>query len=204
MGKISKAKAFVVRVYADVPDHYSRVAFWIVVFLGVPAFMLWLALKLWWFWRGFGLFGIALVVLLSWALLSMIFAATEVRRVMRAIALVPAAAPSPQSPAARPEKEVSWATWKLRTSYTLKEFANILACAEPSGPLGTKAIGYSRLLGDEISTGALICAQVQRGLGRILSRSEYPPSQYPHMYKVSRLDALNWADSKGINVSHIK
>src|ERR1035438_8011497 len=56
------------RLYADVPDHYARVLFWVAAAVGLPAFMIWLALQLTWFWETFRYFGVACVVLGTWAI----------------------------------------------------------------------------------------------------------------------------------------
>jgi hypothetical protein len=62
-------------LYQSVPDEYSRIAFWVAVFLGIPTAMMWSASRLWWFWHWFGLFGIAFVGLVTVAMLLVILAA---------------------------------------------------------------------------------------------------------------------------------
>ncbi len=101
------------------------------------------------------------------------------------------------------EKPINWAIWKQRPTFTLKEFANILARAEPTSNLGTEATAFVRLIGDDIAQKVLACQFTQTKYSGY-TMGNFPPAQYPHMYKLQKEAAIKWAKSKNFDVSSIK
>jgi hypothetical protein len=65
-------------VYQSVPDEYGRIAFWVTMFLGIPAAMMWLASTLQWFWHWFGWLGLGMVGLISATIVMVLLAAYRV------------------------------------------------------------------------------------------------------------------------------
>ena len=113
------------RAYEDIPDHWGRAAFWIAVIIAVPTAMVAFASHLWWFWLWFRWFGVAMVVLVSVTFVLVCMAAYRTWKY--------------RDPAQRTEQSpkvtappVNWAIWKARDTYTVSEFADILAKDDPS------------------------------------------------------------------------
>ncbi len=173
--------------YEAIPDHYGRIVFWTAILVGIPAAMMWLASRLWWFWQWFGWFGLAMVALVTVAIVMSILAQYRVWRSNK-----------DQSRDAMPTEAIStvasidWAPWKLRTRYTTDEFSRILARTDPTSRNGDpQSTAYLRLLVEAIKARKIPSATEDYGYA---SQRTY----------VARDDAISWVEEKDIAVDHIK
>lgn len=104
--------------------------------------------------------------------------------------------------AAPPKPAVNWAIWKQRDQYNLVELASLLAKADPAVPKkkgegNAEAEGYLRLLKED---------SITRKLSTLMdSRAEhyYKPDHWPTYFRVKKEVALEWAQSRNFDLSHI-
>ncbi|MEI9886570.1 MAG: hypothetical protein WDN08_08715 [Rhizomicrobium sp.] len=177
------------RIYTDVPDHWGRVLFWIAFGLGAPAFMVWLALQLWWFWFWFRWFGVGAVILLTWMIVSVGFAAYRV------------ATRAAQPPVAQ-AKPVDWIPWQHLDKYTISEFSKILAKSDPAIlSFNPSASGYRKLLLDEAAGDHI--ETIARSLRRLGGRGTVE-APITDKTEITRDTAIKWADERKFDIRHIK
>jgi len=121
-----------------------------------------------------------------------------------AIKAIPPPSP-PEKPArAVPEKKdppINWIVWKQMPSYTLKEFAAILAKDEPSSmKTPYEQAAFFKLIMSEAESGKLpYIREMLEGYGRPIERALDADS------RIWREDAIKWADAHdGCDVSQIR
>jgi hypothetical protein len=149
-----------------------------IIHAAAPAVIIWLGLFLWHLWLA--------------------PSALAYQAAKEAISEAHAARPAAPRPV-KPEKGINWAVWKQRSTYTLIEFAAILAKADPGSNLeNSEQKSFSKLLIEDAMGRKL---PVQRGRN---AEDWYSPDIYPTYFIITRGDALKWAEAKGFDVSHIR
>ena len=102
------------------------------------------------------------------------------------------------------EKPINWAIWKQRPTFTLKEFADVLRACGTYQQFGNRSDRFcSTDTGDDIAQKVLACQFTQTKYSGY-TMGNFPPAQYPHMYKLQKEAAIKWAKSKNFDVSSIK
>ncbi|MDR5727789.1 MAG: hypothetical protein RB191_10210 [Terriglobia bacterium] len=98
-----------------------------------------------------------------------------------------------------PRAKINWAIWKHRVSFNLNEFAAVLAEVEPANERVTpERAAFLRLIQEDAMTGKLRTVKDRH------ANEYYKPDLYPAYFDVSKADAIQWAESKSFNISHIK
>jgi hypothetical protein len=92
---------------------------------------------------------------------------------------------------------INWTPWKLRSAFSLLEFSQILARLDPNGASTNESEAFKDLLIEEANAGRLDAK---------MSRDSYTRGLRPANFEtmVSKSDAVKWAKTNSIDVSHIQ
>jgi len=193
MGIGSKIKA----AYGHANEWFGRhgiifsVFLWIVVPAAVAGGMIWLALQLWWFWRWFGWFGVATVILVTWMLLGVGLAAYRFWSRQS----------SPTSPQQRSEAPINWNPWKRRSKYNVSELSKLLAHSDPVSTTTTSdAAAFCRLIMEDIEAKKLAHIAVYE----IDHRGERHQKAHSFDTEILKDVAIKWARGHDFTVSHFE